>query len=289
MQRPPRPALAPFVATLWSSEPGRPDAQAAARERVLPTGAMHVVIRIDEPLVIFEPGGAGDALVARTIGHAIIGGARASAYVRDISRPGRSVGAQLRPGAAELLLGAPANELAERHTRLDDVWGPSVDALRAQLAELADPAARLEVFERALLARVPRIRGVHPAVALAVQELEASRGERAIGEIVDDSGYSHRRFVALFERAVGLTPKRFSRVQRLQHAVHALAHGTRDLAALAVELGFSDQAHLTRELQSLAGLTPSALRALAPSSPNHVPIAAPGQFSSRRRGGGQAG
>ena len=42
----------------------------------------------------------------RTIDHAIVGGARAAFYVRDISKPVRSVGAQLQPGAAEILLGS---------------------------------------------------------------------------------------------------------------------------------------------------------------------------------------
>jgi len=48
----------------------------------------------------------------REIGYAIVGGARSTYYVRDISEPASSVGAQLLPGASELLFGVPADELA---------------------------------------------------------------------------------------------------------------------------------------------------------------------------------
>lgn len=251
--RAPRAELAPFVSCVWTGD-GAP--ATADRERVLPTGAMHLVIRLDEPLVIYEP-------AARVIGHAVIGGARAAPYIRDVSRPVASVGAQLRPGTAELLLGVPAAALAERHTALDDVW-PGVPALRARLAE-APAADRLAIFEAALVARLPRVRGVHPAVAHAL-----ARFARAaeVGAVVDETGYSHRRFGALFHHAVGLSPKRYCRVQRLQRALAVLQRAS--LAAVASTAGYADQAHLTREVRALTGVSPGELRALGPG--NHVPV-----------------
>ena len=264
MNRLPRPELAPFVTQLWASQS---DGTPGARELVLPTGAMHLVLRLDEPLRLYDEPSRGAP--CRVVGHAIIGGARASSYVRDISRPSASVGAQLRPGAAELLLGVPAIELAEHHTRLDDVWGRFADELRAQLAEAPDPAARLARFEAALLARLPRVRGVHPAVAHALQRFRAGS---EVGAVVDEVGYSHRRFIALFEHAVGLTPKRYCRVQRLQRAIAQLPG--HPLGEVALNAGFSDQAHLNREFRALVGLSPGDYRARAPVAPLHVPLPA---------------
>lgn len=57
------------------------------------------------------------------MGSAIVGGARLGYYVRDVAEPVWSVGAELLPGAAPLLLGIPADEIAERHTSLEDLWG----------------------------------------------------------------------------------------------------------------------------------------------------------------------
>jgi len=258
LTRAPRAELTPFISRLWACD-GDAARDGEARERVLPTGAMHVVVRIDRPLVVYEP-------EARVVGYAIIGGARASAYVRDVGHPVSSVGAQLRPGAAELLLGVSAAALAERHTALADVWADA-GALRERLAEAA-PERRLAVFEAALLARLPRVRGVHPAVAHALARFAAAG---AVGAVVDEVGYSHRRFGTLFLDAVGLSPKRYCRVQRLQRALPAMA-GRRPLALVAVEAGYSDQAHLTRELRALTGVSPGEYRALVQTPSNHVPV-----------------
>ena len=261
IRRAPRRELSPFVTRLWASAG---EAATAERELVLPTGAMHVVIRIDDPLRVFD---AIDAAQPRTIGHAIIGGARADAYVRDVSRPASSVGAQLRPGVAELLLGVSGRALAGRHTRLDDVWGAFAGELRDRLAEAGDPVQRLDVFEAALLARLPRVRGVHPVVAHALARFAATD---EIAAIVGEVGYSHRRFIALFHDAVGLTPKRYCRVQRLQRAIARI--GGRPLAEVAAGAGYSDQAHLCREFRELAGVSPGEYRALAPAASHHVPL-----------------
>jgi AraC-like DNA-binding protein len=261
LRRAPAAPLRPFVETLWLS-----DAPAlGAREIVLPTGAMHVVVRLsDTPLVVYER--ATDA-TGRDLGCALVGGARTTAYVRDVSRPTRSVGAQLRPGAAELLFGVPADTLAERHTRLDDLWGPSAAEARDRIRAAASPADQLDAFERILLAQLPRVGAVHPVVEHALARLSLGDG---VAAVVATTGYSHRAFIELFRRAVGLTPKRWARVQRLSRVI--AAPPTTPWADVAHAVGYSDQAHLSREFRELVGVTPGAYRAAAPARSHHVVV-----------------
>ncbi|HEY5935007.1 MAG TPA: AraC family transcriptional regulator [Kofleriaceae bacterium] len=267
----PRGPLRLFVQRLWFSE-GAP--LGTERERVLPTGAMHLAIRLDdEPLHIYA---SVEAATGQAIGTAVIGGARAEAYVRDVSRPVRSVGAMLAPGASLPLFGVPADELAHRHTALADVWGREVDGIRDRLRGLDSPRAQLIAFEAILAARLPRIRGIHPAVAHALGRFDASCDVRSV---VDEVGYSHHRFITLFREAVGLTPKRYCRVLRFHRAVERL--GTEPAvpwSELALEAGYSDQAHFVREFHALSGVTPTTFRKLAPRHAHHVPV----QFPSRR-------
>jgi AraC-like DNA-binding protein len=111
----------------------------------------------------------------------------------------------------------------------------------------------------------------HPAVTLA---LEAFRRPElpAIGALAGAAGLSHRRFITLFQRAVGMAPSEYRRIVRLQRSLDAMAGSLRSLAAVAVEHGFADQAHLTREVRALTGLTPGAYRAARPMERNHVPL-----------------
>lgn len=264
ISRAPCPALRPFVSKVWASDSR---ATPGGRERVLPTGSMHLVVRLSAPLRVFDH--AGD-LEGHVVGDAIVGGARASSYLRDTSAPVCSVGAQLRPGAGAALLGVPASALAERHTRLDEVWGPAGREAHARLSEVEDPARRLELFEAILVARVAA-REVHPAVARAIARFAEGA---AVGEIVLETGYSHRGFTTLFEREVGIAPKRFQRVQRLQGALSAARLGT-PWARIAIEHGYSDQSHLHRDLRELAGITPAAYARAAPRFSSHVPVELP--------------
>jgi AraC-like DNA-binding protein len=269
LRRLPGPRLSPFVKLLWASDQAAsPWSVAGGRERVLPTGGMHLVFRLsDHPLRLFND--INDPIGYR-VGHTIVGGARASFYVREISQPVSSVGAQLRPGAAELLFGVSAGELAGRHTPLQDLWGPSAVEARERLSEAGGLQRKLDVFEALLAARLPTVRGLHPAVAQALERFTTTADVR---QAVKESGYSHRRFIALFQRGLGLTPKLYCRVLRFQEALEQVAaHTAASLVEVALDVGYSDQAHFNREFREFAGVSPGEYRELAPAFPHHVPI-----------------
>jgi AraC-like DNA-binding protein len=264
--RPPIPPLRPFVRVVWVTA-GTPGTT-PRREHVLPTGGVHVVLR-SAPLRVYD--GTGDR-VGRLVGDALVGGARTSFYIRDAAPVAWSVGALLEPGAAPLLLGVPAHELADAHTRLDDLWGDAaVASARACIGEQSSAELRLAAFERLLRTRLPTVRGVHPAIAAALARL---RDGDSVAAAVEASGYSHRGLVALFRDGVGLSPKLWSRLQRFQRAIaRAAAHPHDALVDVAYAAGYSDQSHFTRELRELAGMSPRAYVAVASAAtPNHVPI-----------------
>lgn len=265
IQRAPSLELRPFVRTLWVAEGDRGSATGTEqREHVLPTGAAHVVFRLAGPALRLYDG--PHDRVGRRVGTAIVGGPRAGHYVRDVSEPVWCVGAELMPGAVPLLLGVPADEIAECHTPLEDLWGHGVHQMQERLA-LAAPDARLALFESILAARLPRLRGLHPAVAEALAGLDARSDVRSL---VARSGYSHRRFTTLFREAVGLAPKLYSRIVRFRTALERAARGS--LADLALEAGYSDQSHFQREFREFAGVTPGQYRERAPSAAHHVPV-----------------
>ena len=195
--RAPGPALRPFVRTLWASLPSAPrpgaDAPAPQREAVLPSGTMHVVFRLEgPPLRLFTD----DDPRGQPFEPAVVGGARSSAYVKDISEPAGSVGAELMPGAAEILLGVPAGELAERHTALSAVLGPAAHAIHARLLEARGPEARLDLLEAFLRARLPARRALHPAIAGALARF-AHGGLDAFHGLLDVGDHSAAHAIAL--------------------------------------------------------------------------------------------
>jgi AraC-like DNA-binding protein len=274
-----RAALAPFVECLWYSDDT--DAPRAARERALPTGCTNLVFRLgDQAIRVFA--GPDDAR-GSTFGLAAVSGVRSTFYLRDTTRPARTVGVQFRPAGAAALLGVPAIEFAERHTPLQDLWGREADRARERLLAAGSPARQLALLERLLLARLPDRAGPHPAVAHAVARLDAAATRPcSVQQIARETGWSERHLLGLFRLCVGIGPKAYARIRRFDGLLRRAARGKAHWAGLAAACGYSDQSHLVREFHALAGSAPGAYAPLSPERPHHVPVpAAPGGLPIR--------
>lgn len=263
---PPLPALQPYVESVWASDGA---AVATGREHALPSGQMHLAVRLDGSAVrLFD--GEDDA-IGHAVGDAVVAGARAGYYIKETPASTQTIGVQLRPGAAEALFGVSAAALSGRHVALDTLWGNDAGRLRARLAGARDTDRRLAVLQSALLSRLRPLRGLHPDVAQALAQLDT----RGVAALVDASGTSHRRFIALFRDATGLSPKRYARVLRFRRLLDAFgADPTRPWIDLALAAGYSDQSHCIREFREFAGVTPQAWRKVAAGHGLHVPVPA---------------
>lgn len=287
LTRAPAAPLRPFVRLLWASAPdGAPAQRPGAREHVLPTGGMHLVFRLGgPPLRLFRDDADAQGF---TVGYALVGGTRSAFFVRDVSVQTPSVGVMLQPGAATALLGAPEDALADGHTPLDALWGADAAFALEQLHGAGSLARQLAVVEALLRARLAARtpHGLHPAVAQALARLSDAAGDGdpaqagAIGQLVRHSGYSHRRFIALFRGMTGLAPKQYARMLRFDRVLAQLAIAPgRPWAELALHTGYGDQAHFNRDFLAIAGMSPQAYRRAAPPASRHVPVRGPARRS----------
>lgn len=82
----------------------------------------------------------------------------------------------------------------------------------------------------------------------------------ALTEISDKTGLSQRQIERLFKTRLGMTAKNYQRIIRIRKAISFIQENKQmPLAEVAVELGFSDQAHMTREFKAIARITPGRL------------------------------
>jgi AraC-like DNA-binding protein len=134
-----------------------------------------------------------------------------------------------------------------------------------RLAGVADLERAACALEQQLLDRSRSIASPDPLVTHAVTTL-LGPSSPSVERLSRALGCSRQHLRRTFDHHVGVGPKLFARVARMQRAVDALqrTHG-RGIAAVAVALGYSDQAHLCRDLRDLAGVTPGAARGSAGS------------------------
>jgi AraC-like DNA-binding protein len=273
--RHPGPPLHEFVEYFWSLS----DAPSHARERVVPSGTIELVVNLEhDTFRIF--GASANAETHQQYPGAIVSGCYSQSFGIDTRDHAEILGVHFRPGGAGLL-GAPPGELSDLHVPLEDLWGCRAIELRERLCVARSTSERFRILERALIGRLPdRPRG-RSAITSAVRELD--RPGVAVGEIAEELRLSRRRFIEIFSREVGMTPKRYARVRRFQRAL-SLATTSPSLpwAELALASGYYDQAHLCRDWAELTGLSPSNLVALrgTPVKVNHVALSAKGSHLS---------
>lgn len=85
---------------------------------------------------------------------------------------------------------------------------------------------------------------------------EHYRESFGLDELADASGASKFHLARSFTRAHGLSPLAYRTQRRIQAARRLVLAGT-PLADIASDLGFSDQSHLTRQFQSIVGISPA--------------------------------
>jgi AraC-like DNA-binding protein len=247
----PGPPLARFIDYFWTLH----DVPVHATGRLVPSGTLDLVVNLHEDIVrIDDP--------HTSVCHVHSGAVAAGAYGRYFvfNNPARTsvIGVHFRPGGALPFMGAPPGELANRHVDLDLLWGRSAVELRERLCAATTSTERFTILASTLRSRLPDHVPGHPALPFAIGQL--ARPGCTVGEVAANVELSRRRFVHVFTRDVGMTPKRLSRVLRFQRASE-LARRVKapDWGQLALACGYFDQSHLIKDVGEFAGTTPAGL------------------------------
>lgn len=261
--------LKPFITFLWASSQANAGAEAShLRERMIPSGSMHLVFRLSEqPIRIFK--GIEDA-EGEVFRNGAVAGMRSAYYIKDVARDACTVGVGLRPGACQALFGIPANEIAQRHVALEDLCGEEARFLVERLQELDGLDRRLDLLQGFLTHRAPDVPAIHPAIAHALNRLSMTSD---VGSVVAETGYSHRHFVHLFRGNVGINPRVYTRVLRLQKTLrNGVDRASGRWIDIALEAGYADQAHFNREFREFAGISPTQYLLKRHADSRHVRI-----------------
>jgi AraC-like DNA-binding protein len=209
------------------------------------------------------PDGCADVVWIEGAGLELAGPATEPVLV-EIPPGATALGVRFGPGAAGPALGLAAHQLRDQTVALDALWGAAADELAERLASAA-PRERPALLTGAVAARLRDARPPDAIVARAAGLL--ARG-LPVAETSREVALGARHLRRRFHDAVGYGPKTLQRIMRLRRFL-ALAEAmpAPDLARVAFEAGYADQAHLTNECGDLAGLTPAALLAARGTAP----------------------
>jgi AraC-like DNA-binding protein len=231
-------ALAPFVDYYWIVRwdlRGQPPYE----QTVLPHPNVNLV---------FEASGAGIFGVDRRL------------FTRSLSGLGLGFGIRFAAGGFRPFWQAPISQLTDRVVPAARLFGPRAEKTRqAIMGDFDADDGRMTGFAEALLHTVLPERDPLAEQAFAlVSRITDDPGLRRVDQLSAESGMTARSLQRLFADYVGVSPKWVMRRARLHEAAERADSGEPvDWAALASDLGYADQAHLTRDFTVTIGVPPT--------------------------------
>lgn len=158
----------------------------------------------------------------------------------------------------------PASSIANSAQSAEAVVGSSINELEEQLA-LSPTEHWRSNAEQFLLQKLisSRTAAAGHLTAGIARSLLIHHGGLPVAELAKRHGRSVRQIERIFEQHVGLSPKLFSRISRLQAALRmGQTEESPDWSALALAAGYFDQSHMVRDFRELTGETPVGFRRL---------------------------
>lgn len=223
---------------------------AESRHHVIPDGCVDLLFTYDSLAECDVP---ASAMAVGTMTRPLsVGATEAAAYV----------GVRFWPGRALPFLGVPASEITDRRVEIADLWRPrDRSLLTTKLTALGGWRAP---FEDLLLARLARSEREDRTVDAAVRAILRAGGNLSIAALAPALGVTRQHLARAFARHVGVPPKVFARVARVRRVLAKARVASRvDWAALALDAGYCDQAHLAGEVREITGRTPTEWLATA--------------------------
>lgn len=247
------PALRPYIREYvgWLEHMASPMCR-----RELPTEIIPVIINFGAPIRIFDR----DDLKTWTDFSSFTTGAYDKHVLVGSAGPSGGLQINFTILGARLFLGRPLADLTNRVVPLDDVLGRTVSHLVDELHDAPTWKERFAIVDREVLTRLARARALAPEVLCSWTRLARTRGKVAIGDLVRETGWSQRHLIARFREQLGLAPKTLARVLRFGRAVTLIRSGQgQRLSDVALECGYYDQAHFSRDVTEFAGVSPREL------------------------------
>lgn len=248
----PRPPLDEFVRCYWILEDSA-GSSVSPVERIVPDGCMELIVHYGDPFHSGAPQ-AGPAHLPRSV---LAGQITCSLELHPSRRVGM-IAARFHPFGARGVLGDSMVALANQIVPGAAIWGRAAADLEERMVLARSDAERVDLLEAFLLRQRRRPHRQDDLVRGAVRCIAQEGGNVNIEALAGQVNLSIRQLERRFQDAVGLSPKLLSRIVRFRRVFEAYERGDgMNWAAVAVDCGYFDQAHLTRDFRQFAGEPPA--------------------------------
>jgi AraC-like DNA-binding protein len=162
---------------------------------------------------------------------------------------------KLKPGGLYMLTGKEMDPFSNQHISADEIFHSDTLA-SLQFHLYGKPASEQIALIESFLCRHLKF-SLDPRIDFFIKQIHQNPAD--IATIAQKVGLSDRQMRKLFQRYIGLSPKRFQIIHRFYNVAQDLQKSGELLTSIAYKFNYADQSHFIKSIKSLSGMSPKKL------------------------------
>jgi AraC-like DNA-binding protein len=244
--------LKPYVEFFWEGEFNR-HGMSRLQQRVIPNGYVEMIIHLSDLHCDLSRGNAW----RQSPDYTIIG-LYTKPYEVHFSNFVNVFGIRFKPEGFYNVFGVPSAEFSEKFEDMEDIAGVAFREFCEKLRESATASGKLIIAEEYLLRNLEYKKLNMDYVNRAAEIIRKVNGFIRIEDLSGEVYISKRQLEREFKRKVGISPKLYMRISRLNAVHRALEQNKKlDFTKITYACGYADQAHFIKDFKSFTGEKPS--------------------------------
>lgn len=244
--------LQPYVLQYWQGTfLGKPTA--ALERKIIPSGYIELVLHISDARCEAKVHTSWQKSAAFSLV-----GFWTTPFLLQFRDKVETFGIRFKPEAIYFIFGIPAAEFINCSANLEEVFSPCFTSFCYQIESLKSAEERIQLADTYLLSRLYKARKRQSYVQLAAELIRHQHGETTVERLSQEVCISPRQLEREFKNKLGMGPKAYMRISRLNKVLQLLEEQPWiSLAQLSYLCGYADQAHFNRDFKQLTGELPT--------------------------------
>lgn len=249
----PSPHLRKYIKCFWVLKKANKPIQNVP-ETILPDGTFEIVFNLADRFQRFYADGKTE-IQPRTI---LVGQMRQFVQIEPLGTV-NLFGVRFQTVGAYYFFKFSLTEITNKIESLDLILEKGGKYLEEQINEVFNTNERISIIETFLARKLFENLQTDKPIEGVVENILQNYGRVSVSKIAKEFGISQRQLERNFLHKIGISPKFFCRIIRLQNVLNALQKAEiKDFSKIAMAFGYYDQAHFIHEFREFAGKSPTA-------------------------------
>jgi len=170
-------------------------------------------------------------------------------------------GIRFKPAGITAFTRVPQMELTDRDIELALVETLFDKSFYETLPQKQSATEIISYTNNYLIGLLPHLYRPDTRIIHAIDTINLAKGQLNLTRLASDTCLSQRHFERRFKATIGVSPKMYAKIIRFTHSIQDIVkYPEKDLLTIAIEHGYYDRTHLTKDIKSLSGDVPTDVR-----------------------------